>query len=564
MRKILLALAALSGIGLQPASAKTCTWTNATGDYRWDTSGNWDGGLPGESDVAKFTEVGIEKEKSILLAQDVTVSNLEIATSFVFNFASAADAMPVLAVGGVKTDCTGTKVNEHIKMNVPVRLLAMLGPESLEVPPTETNCEWNVTGWPGISLNKAVSKELNDVKLYKTGSGELMLNCKDMKLADAVVVRQGVLNANAVHSIQGIFVVGGGDESAQLKTVKDAFYNATPYVYTNGYASIFADAQSTAPNNYHVYEGGKIYEYGVRSCKFVLQGGRIWGGKFTKGGAGQGITALESDQMSVFDAEMEIMQFSQNMAINVEDGPRAVDLLVTKRFCGVDAWRSDKNKNFKKDGKGTLMTLADMDSSLAIPVYVAAGRWIVDNPTCRGLGGKTCYVQTGAILSGTGFLGGTEDSTNANVSVEGKASGPAILAPGSFSTNDNSRIFGRLTVGSEIQANSVSFKNQSRLEIGLGLHGQHDSLYVYGPVTVSQQNSHVTELRVTLPFGWEKTKGGQYEILTATEGISGPFKTVTCVDADGNPEPRVKVTYSDDMKSVYATVAGKGLSIIVR
>lgn len=572
MRKILLALAALSGIGLLSASAKTCTWTNATGDYCWDTSGNWDGGLPGESDVAKFTEVGLESGESILLAQDVTVSNLEISTSFVFKFAPVADATPVLAVGGVKTDCTGAKANVYVDVNVPVRLRAMLGPEPLEVPPAETNCEWNVTGWPGISLNKAVSKELNDVKLYKTGSGELRLNYAEMKLADAVVVRQGVLNANAKHSIQGIFVVGGGDESAQLKTVKEAFYSpsyvrnefATPYVYTNGYVSIFADGTQYAPNDYHVYEGGRIYEYGVRSCKFVLQGSRIWGGKFTKGGSGQGITALESDQMSVFDAEMDIVQSTQNMAINVEDGPRAVDLLVTQRFCGFDDWRSDKNKNFKKNREGTLMTLADMASSLAIPVYVAAGRWIVDNPTCRGLGGKACYVQTGAILSGTGFLGGTADSANANVSVEGKASGLAILAPGSFSTNDNSRIFGRLTVGSEDQANSVSFKNQSRLEIGLGLHGQHDSLYVYGPVTVSQQSGHVTELRVTLPFGWEKTKGGQYEILTATEGISGPFKTVTCVDADGNPEPRVKVTYSDDMKSVYATVAGKGLTIIVR
>ena len=128
MRKILLALAALSGIGLQPASAKTCTWTNATGDYCWDTSGNWDGGLPGESDVAKFTEVGIEKEKSILLAQDVTVSNLEISTSFVFKFAPVADATPVLAVGGVKTDCTGAKANVYVDVNVPVRLRTAGGP----------------------------------------------------------------------------------------------------------------------------------------------------------------------------------------------------------------------------------------------------------------------------------------------------------------------------------------------------------------------------------------------------------------------------------------------------
>ena len=205
---------------------------------------------------------------------------------------------------------------------------------------------------------------------------------------------------------------------------------------------------------------------------------------------------------------------------------------------------------------------------------VFEGTLLVDNEAGSGTGNSRVSVSAGAVLGGTGRIGGstetvphwqnpnTEGSKYVLVTATGNEEAQAVIAPGTIDDETGAFVSGELTVGSGDISHPVTFGNASTLRIASDRSGS-SRLTVYGKVTVSATDSVLDLATAVADNG--KVKGGVYTILSATEGIDGVFATVV------RPRSSWKVSYiSEDVggesivKRIDVTVPGTGFSILVR
>lgn len=251
----------------------------------------------------------------------------------------------------------------------------------------------------------------------------------------------------------------------------------------------------------------------------------------------------------------------------VEDVPDApVDLTLT----GGISYGWHPRDAFLKMGDGVLRltaastyggggALADGQGT----TIVRGGTLLVDNTTGSGTGNSPVSVEAGAVLGGTGRIGGLAGTIthwsgnnatgeNARLSAAGAAGAPAVVAPGTIDPVTGAHVCGTLTVGSEDLASSATFGANSALRVSIGEFGAADSLFVYGSLDLSG-NSDALEL--TLDGKRDRIRGGRYVIASATEGISGSFESMTI--------PRsVRVTV--EPTRIVAEVPPPGTVIVVR
>jgi hypothetical protein len=120
---------------------------------------------------------------------------------------------------------------------------------------------------------------------------------------------------------------------------------------------------------------------------------------------------------------------------------------------------------------------------------------------------------------------------------------------------------GALTVGVEELHHPVTFGDYSTLHIGVGEKAA-DALVVNGAVDISATG---TRLELAAVGELAKIRGGQFTILSATDGITGEFTTII------KPKNSWKVTYVSEtvgeetvVKSILLAIPSKGLAVIVR
>ena len=269
----------------------------------------------------------------------------------------------------------------------------------------------------------------------------------------------------------------------------------------------------------------------------------------------------------------------------VEDVPGVdVDLTIS----GSIGYGWHPHDGFRKDGMGVLRltgantygglgTLADEQGATVI----SQGTLLVDNESGSGTGNSLVHVKGGAVLGGTGRIGGLIDPINHWSSSYGQPKGTgehtcvkaagtvekqAVVWPGTIDGEDGSHVNGTLTVGVADLRHPVTFGDYSTLRIGIG-EKTSDALVVNGAVDISATG---TRLELAAVGELAKIHGGQFTILSATDGITGDFSVI---DASKSSWHVTKVNARQveregDTVEVYdaivASIPQRGLSVIIR
>ena len=192
----------------------------------------------------------------------------------------------------------------------------------------------------------------------------------------------------------------------------------------------------------------------------------------------------------------------------------------------------------------------------------------MDNETGSGTGNSLVTVEAGAVLGGTGRIGGLVDTIthwsgntgtgeNTRVLAAGNSDEQAVIAPGSIRAEDGSHVVGTLTVGVEELHHPVSFGDHSTLRIAAGAK-EADKLAVHGAVDISATGT-VLDLSVA-----GRTFGGTFTILEADE-ITGTFETVV------KPKASWQIAYETEtdngetiVRRIVLTVPPAGTVIVVK
>ena len=229
----------------------------------------------------------------------------------------------------------------------------------------------------------------------------------------------------------------------------------------------------------------------------------------------------------------------------VEDVP-GVDVDLTISGSIGYAWHP--HDGFRKEGAGVLRltgantyggfgTLAD---GLGATV-ISQGTLLVDNESGSGTGNSLVHVKGGAVLGGTGRIGGLIDPINhwssgpsygqpkgtgehTCVKAAGTAEKQAVVWPGTIDGEDGSHVNGTLSVGVADLHHPVTFGDYSTFKASFGAaRNDQDALVVNGAVDISQTGTKL----VLVPNGaLGNVRGGTYTILSATEGITNSFAEV--------------------------------------
>ena len=524
----------------ESAEGEVVTWTGAK-DLNWADDANWDKNhVPRSIDTARFAAAGVTSGMEVNLAAAAGVKTLLVETPLPFSIAGTGS----LAVSRVeRTDVDGVEEGV-VAIGVPV-VVGNAG---------NNYSHWLVAGSGGFELNAGLSAPAG-IKFLKEGAGSLWLNAADTAYAGPWSIYGGTVYAGAENAIGGEVMIGGDSISARLEALVDNAISpsATPSVYANGVFVAKETADETlASTRVNVYEGG-VAELGEHFSGYqaYLTGGTIRGEMFSYGQANQRIVSSASSETALFDCDYRIGAAANDMRITVEDGPAPVDLVLGGRiYYGADA---ASDQYLTKFGTGTVRTLADW-TGMSLGVEIAAGRVLVDNPSSDGLGNQAIRVDGGAILGGTGFIGGTKASydTSAAVTVDGIGGNEGEIAPGTIDENGN-HVIGTLTVGSATSNGSVDFGEYTRLTVHIGADGATDLLQVNGPVSIAEGSG--TKLVIVCDDPLSVRDEG-HVVLRATGGLTGTFHGVSL------PRSGWRVVYTANEIAVLPPLPGR--KVIIR
>lgn len=492
------------------SSGGECVWTGSSDGTSWERPGNWQcGRVPGPFDIAVFRTAA--NGATVTLSAATTICSLYLDGVSTFQITNAVGAdNAVLAISGLSRVAADGDTPVH-SLSVPIAVY----------PAGNGTNVWNVAGGGSLRITGGISRHgSDDFPIRKAGDGELVLAAANDFSGPWAFVG-GVTTISAADALCGTTFVGGESEQVLINViVNDAFAReAELWVFENGtYNGGGKHNGYSRLNAIRVYDGGSVTDIASSyTSSFYFRGGTISGVRFLSGGPVQNIDSDASPAMSRMAIGASFSQWL-NLSSTIADGEAPVDLLISGEIAA-----NDSNRVFKKDGAGTLKTTASW-SRFHMAAILSEGTWLVDNSSGAGTGTKALYVRAGATLGGRGFIGGTANSANANVSVAGWSGNPATIAPGSTDNDTGVHLYGTLTVGSETQANSVTFGANSKLRIGLDTGGKFDSLHVHGTMDLSGTTD---TLEIVLPDGCKEPWAGTYVIASATDGITGSFDTIS-------------------------------------
>ncbi len=490
-----------------PSGNGTITWTGQGSGTDWSDAANWDAGVPGPTNTARFTDQGLSSGRVIALASSRTIAKLVIATTTPFTIGAAGDATAghSLTVTEVeRQDVDGTE-----------GLQAFGAPVNL-APDGNGNSLWTIGGEGVLQMNAALGAT-GATTLVKMGTGSLKLNHKSPTYGGPWRIVEGAVTASGTESMKGNATIGGTTVAARLEQLnKNALFNNMDItVLTNGTFTA-GDLDNGRVNSIHAKEGGTATVGTYFYCLHAyLTGGTINGGTCFNGGYTQDLRSEASPIPAVFNCAFKFSDYYDS-TLAVEDGTAVIDLTTTKSLYDGG---SSSARTLTKSGGGVLRMTGS--SGLTTGTFkIAAGTVLADNTSGSATGKSTVKVGNGATLGGIGAIGGVSGSSAANVSLASTSgSSLATLAPGTIDGAKRVHVIGTLTVGSAAQTNNVTFGNHSRLRVTVGGDGGHDRLTVYGALSLATENDHLEVL------AHEKVKPGVYTLASATGGISGTFDT---------------------------------------
>lgn len=529
-------------------------WTGNAGDNSWNNPQNWNPMVvPGSMDTAVFTDSGIPLNAVIRYNanQHVRKVVIQTATAFTFGHADDVTAGYSLTVTDLdRVDVPGTEGLHEFQATVKL------------APDADGNATWTIDGESQLRMN-ALLDSTAPTTFVKMGTGNFTMFYRSPVYAGPWNIVEGSVHGDFTRSLaynedgtmKGAATIGGTDVPASLVNSRHCIYSGMVVtVLTNGTFSS-GDSNAGRVQSVHVKEGGKAVVSGTYFYCYLasLTGGTIDGpasANFFRGGYTQGIRSYSSPQTAYYNIGMTLSSYYDAYII-VEDGPPAIDLDMT-----LGSLR-DPAREVRKQGAGTVVfgkaSSHSNDAGVtALGFVIQGGRAIFNNPTGSGTGKNRTQVNGGAIIGGTGFLGGDSAHTNYNVLVQGgSTSSLASVEPGSVDAVTGASLIGTLTVGSATTTNKVTFGNHSRLNMQIGPNGEADKLMVHGPLDLSSTSDGISL------YLDPDAKAGTYVLAEAAEGITGTFNVMP----QDFPKPaRLKYTAT----TVEYTVPAQATLILLR
>jgi len=515
-------------------------WTGAAGDGLWATPGNWDDNrVPTRFDSVLFGS-HVAADATILVSNTQYAVSLVIRTTTAFTLGATDAESSLLRVGGiVREDVEGTEEDQTLA--VPIALDPQPG------------CDFicSVAGYGALRLNTICTCS-SLIGFVKTGSGTLHLMKQNTVPSGSLNVLAGTVKPLCDKAAQGKVTIGGGEESAKFVDDGGYAHDLSPYVYTNGEFRASKDLNSNGADNYNIHEGGYAEVKSIYGGKIDLWGGtmkityRFWNGCHE-----QHIAARASDLTARLTGDLTASEYF-DYVVKAENGSRPIDLI----FNG-SLESGDQGHLLNLSGAGTMQTLRGwgiVNNAVAKDLT-----WLMDNASGAGSGRGSLTVGEGATLRGTGRFGGHNESQR--LTVNGTSGKPATLAPGSM-TEAGEPVFGTFTVGTAEVTNTVAMGADSKLRLAVGTQETRpytlvDGLLVNGTVTVAAGS----ELSVTTDVADLSTvRGGVFDLVRATDGITGDFAVVT-------PKANwrvVKEMAGDVCVALKLSIPRSGLAILVR
>ena len=553
--------------------AQVCSWTGSGDGTLWHDGDNWSSHtVPTEIDSVVFGD-GVLGDVSVTFATDepIEAKAVRFETSHAVTLGTGeGPAMP--AVDFTVQEGAGTVfVGAELVFGTSTMLTLDTGTEVV------------------------FTKVSGDGDIIVEGAGTVNLGGTEGARSDGETrVVGGTLLVSSHRQLGVRLVVGGGETPAVVRTNNHwgdinpfARGNCPTLVLQNGTCDLASDGQSgtwskegTGP--VFIYAGGSMAQ-GKRRFEFQSSGvtNLFLEGDFA-GSTTTSIDLKDNSWMVRPTTATGPLTIPSSLNINtkvrflVEDVPDApIDLTLS----GGIAYGWAPRDAFLKLGDGVLrLTGASTYGGGGAlnqgegTTFVSGGTLLVDNETGSGTGNSLVTVEAGAVLGGTGRIGGLVDEIshwsgnkgngeNTCVKVAGTADEQAVIWPGTIDSEDGSHVVGTLTVGVAELHHPVTFGDYSTFHIGVG-EKTADALVVNGAVDISATG---TSLELAAVGELAKIRGGQFTILSATDGITGEFTTII------KPKNSWKVTYVSEtvgeetvVKSIVLAIPSKGLSVIVR
>ena len=523
----------------------TVTWTGAAMDMRWGNPANWDSGtVPTYKDTVCLTDIGIATGATFLLEAPRAVESLIIRAVGGFTFGTTNDV-----AAGASLQLRDFRREAPASGSTPGEIAFCKALPILLTGDGDGQSNWyvceNATIWMEGLVQVAATGE--SISFVKTGAGQIAFAYANSVYRGPWFIREGTCRAGGIYrraavkdTMRGTFTVGGTEASARLiddgcrssPDTSGIVGNSAIHVLTNGFFQTYSPKYNCL-GSVTVHAGGEAslggYCY-VSTLNFY--GGLISDGNMY-GGNSKYINVYASDQTAIARNWMTAPGY-QNGYITVEDGAAPVDFLMTGSCTGTQYSptaiyrRGDGTAIFT--GNSTLYRSKSTD----VGYYIQAGRSIYDNTSGSALGTNPAEISGGAIVGGSGRLGGT--STNFTLKVTGTAAKPSTLAPGSIDYETAEPLCGTLTIGSENYPSSLSMSGGYVLDAQIGPGSEADRLLVYGMATLGETGG---TLRITID---DAAHAGQYVLLHATDGLTGTFENLEIISS--KPQT-LRVHYTD-------------------
>ena len=562
--------------------AQVCNWTGSGDGTLWSDADNWSSHtVPTEIDTVVFGN-GVSANLEVTFASGETIEK-PLSASFETPYAvtlGTADgpAFPALDFTVAVGAGTVTFGAEFVFSSATTITAA----EDTEIVFTKVSGEY-------------------DFMLEGAGTVDLGKNQDGGRLGGATVVRGGTVVVSKNYQLGNSLIIGGADTPAVVRVNPQLWGEITPYangssteILRNGFLDLTAspnigtwqkNSGGTGPifirAGGSLSQGNRRFEFGSGSVTNLFLEGSFEGSTTTsidlKDNSWLVRPATATEPLTIPTA------INVNPAVKflVEDVPNVnIDLTLS----GTIGYAWHPHDGMRKEGAGVLRltgantyggygTLANGEGA----TIVNGGILLVDNDpdTGSGTGNSLVHVKAGAVLGGTGRIGGLVgeinhwsynygspkgNGENTCVSAAGTAEAQAVIAPGTIDDETGAHVIGTLTVGVEELHHPVTFGEYSSLAISAGREGA-DALVVHGTVDIAETG---TQLAVAAVGNQDKVRSGTFAILEADE-ITGEFATVS------KPGAGWRVSYESEevdgqsvTKRVILTVPGAGTVMVFR
>ena len=527
-----------------------CVWTGSGDGENWGDPLNWSGSrVPSVIDTATFTDSGLAAGGTVTIDSDASCAVLKISRLGAMTLGGDGS----LTLGGIaRVDLDGSEGDHTISAK-----LIVFGSEGV------TN-GWSLGGTGDFYASGDVGVASSGVVIRKTGTARLRFGKNDMSYTGSWHIAEGKVYVDGSNRMRGALAIGGEDTAAEVAFANNYCYsgNKEVSVLKNGRLDAGQGLNDSRMGVLSVYDGGYAVVGYFYLGAFKMRGGTIdgtaWSGIISTWP--EYITTYESDKPAYFKVGYGINEWNP-FPITVADGPAPVDL-VANSFSGADT--QSNPGDFAKNGPGVIKVTGNCTTDRALKIN--AGTWLSDNATSGASHGMV-YVAAGATLGGTGSVLCARYQDVTTVTVNGGATNPGCLMPGSIDEVSGDHIYGTLTIGSDAVTNHVGLGKQTLLKIGVGPKNSEtklsdvDKLKVYGNLVIGE---NCTLDLTTNSAELDEIKGGKYTIVEA-DAITGTFATVL------KPKNTWKVEYVSEtvgeetiVKSIVLAIPSKGFKLILR